>query len=754
MVALVRRLSDRRNGAWMLAAALLIVIGAAGSAIAANAVSRSETQRSHLASQSSAAQIASTVKLGLREEEDLDLAAGAFLVDHTTLSQAKFDVWARAIQVNRRYPELVGLVWIALVPASRLSAFEQRLVPPPAIPTSYAAFTIVPSGTRPYYCLLALAVNRSAPANPQIHTDYCAEYPLVALRDSGRPLASATRLSDGVATLALATPIYRGGSVPATVSARRHAFLGWTALAIRPRVLLATALRGHPRTALVLRRNASGSRLVFTDGSAPRGAHSVTVNLNDGSTLQILGTPATSGAFAGPGALAVLVGGIALSVMLGMLVLVLGTARTRAMRLVAERTRELADEALLSATARDDAVEASNAKSVFVATVSHELRTPLSGVIGTADLLLETELDTEQHEYAEIMRSSSEGLLLVINDILDYSKIEAGKLELDPTGFALSELIAESCALVLPLARRKGIELNVQSDPGLPGWLHGDSGRLHQILINLLSNAVKFTTEGQVTIHTSATPTADGKRTTLLRVDVTDTGIGIDEPTLARLFQPFTQADNSTARKYGGSGLGLAISAQLVEMMGGTLSASSAPGKGSTFSFQVELPLADRGEPATHTPAKFSAQGERDGAGNLTDAAPLVLIAEDNPVNQMLAGRLLDRCGYRSQVVANGNEALEATAHTDYAAVLMDCQMPEMDGYEATRAIRSRESGLVHLPIIATTAHSMSGDRENCIAAGMDDYISKPIRAAELSDALKRVIAVPPPERSELATPT
>jgi signal transduction histidine kinase/ActR/RegA family two-component response regulator len=399
------------------------------------------------------------------------------------------------------------------------------------------------------------------------------------------------------------------------------------------------------------------------------------------------------------------------------------------------------DEALraaqANAQARDDAVEASNAKSVFVATVSHELRTPLSGVIGTSELLLDTELTAEQHEYAEIVRTSSEGLLLVINDILDYSKIEAGKLELEQANFALSELIAESCALMLPIARRKGVRLEVKADPNLPAWLRGDPGRLRQVVINLLSNAVKFTPEGQVIVHVSATPRDDAA---LVRVEVSDTGIGIDKRTLTMLFQPFTQADSSTARKYGGTGLGLTISAQLVEMMGGTIGADSTPGKGSTFWFELALPVVDQTDQIAPAPARFSALGPRDGDGNLSDAAPLVLIAEDSPVNQMLAARLLDKCGYRSEIVNNGNEALEAIEHTAYAAVLMDCQMPEMDGYEATREIRRREQPPTHLPIVASTAHSMSGDQEKCIAAGMDDYVSKPLRAAALIDALTRAI--------------
>jgi signal transduction histidine kinase/CheY-like chemotaxis protein len=415
--------------------------------------------------------------------------------------------------------------------------------------------------------------------------------------------------------------------------------------------------------------------------------------------------------------------------------------RERQARLVAQlhlRTNELSEEVQLTARARDDAVEASSVKSVFVATISHELRTPLSGVIGTSELLLETQLDPEQRRYAEIVRSSSEGLLVVINDLLDYSKIEAGKLELAPSSFSLSETIAECCSLMLPFARRKDIRLEVQSHD-LPGWLYGDAGRLRQVLVNLLANAVKFTSEGHITVDVRTTIVSDTAR---LHVEVTDTGIGIDKKTLARLFQPFTQSDNSVARRYGGTGLGLTISAQLIEMMGGTIGARSAPGEGSTFWFEVELPLAaehDQNQ-TTRDPLTFSGPSERDSDGNLTPAAPLVLVAEDNPVNQMLAVRQLDRCGYRSEVVNNGLEALAAIEQTAYAAVLMDCQMPELDGYETARLIRHHEDESTHLPIIAATAHSMSGDREKCLAAGMDGYIAKPFRAAELMDALARAI--------------
>jgi signal transduction histidine kinase/ActR/RegA family two-component response regulator len=393
---------------------------------------------------------------------------------------------------------------------------------------------------------------------------------------------------------------------------------------------------------------------------------------------------------------------------------------------------------------RDQALEASSSKSAFVATVSHELRTPLAGVIGMTELLLDTELSAEQLEYAEIVRSSGEGLLLVINDILDYSKIEAGKLELVERGFALPETVAEGCAALSVLARDKGITVDVVADRDLPQWLVGDAARLRQVVINLVSNAVKFTSSGSVSVRITAAPRVllDPVDRVRVRVEVSDTGIGIDPLTLATLFQPFTQAERSTAGAYGGTGLGLSISARLVAMMGGTIGAWSEPGDGSRFWFELPLRRADGSQnPATAGRDLFLV-GAPVRPRSLPVAGPLVLVAEDNPVNQVLAVRLLEKCGYRAEIVGNGRDAVTAVERESYAAVLMDCQMPELDGYAATREIRRREADASRLPIIAMTANSMAGDREKCLEAGMDDYVSKPIDSTELREALARHTAV------------
>lgn len=403
--------------------------------------------------------------------------------------------------------------------------------------------------------------------------------------------------------------------------------------------------------------------------------------------------------------------------------------RVVTLRDVTDRRRVMAE----LARARDAAEDLARTKSEFLATVSHEIRTPMNGVIGVTSLLLGTPLDQQQRAYVETIRSSGGQLLSVINDILDFSKFDAGQLSLERVPFAPREAIDAVIAMLRPEAEAKGLALECAIRPGVPQWCAGDEFRVRQIATNLIGNAVKFTSSGRVVVTLDAddpVPTPENP-SVRLRLTVRDSGIGIPGDRLERLFRPFSQVDASVARRHGGTGLGLAISRGLAEMMGGTITVESVEGQGATFvaDWLVEaLP----GTPEVAPPEQLTAAAP---------ARPLrILVAEDNRVNQLVVVHMLRRLGYSADVAEDGEAAVSAVARTPYDIVLMDVQMPNMDGLTATRCIR--EAPHTQPRIIAMTANAMPGDRELCLEAGMDDYLSKPIDLESLGAALARSVPV------------
>ena len=666
-----------------------------------------------------------------------------------------------AAEILRVHPSIRALEWVPKIATEDRLAFERvlgsRLGITEGLPSNPSR-----AGNRAAYFPVQYLYPRAGNDNAigfDLGVREVTRHSLEMARDSGT-IASTQRLpllertADGYGVIAF-SPVYSGSEDPSGTEERRATIAGFAMVIIQVADVVESGLSRIGRKGIDIyffdRSSAEHHQALYYHRSRPGGGRGPVQELTDipvlpiqyQSTLNVGGREwllmfaptasylAAEHSWHSWGILA-----------FGLLTTAVLTAYLRVHSDRARRTQALVTEleALNQqlAVARDEALEASILKTQFLANISHEIRTPMNGLLGMTELVLASQLTPEQRELLKMGHASGQKLQQLLNSILDLSRSETGKLIIESIPFDLRDELDPVVQIFREQTHRRGVTMELYWDDRLPQRVCGDPMRLRQVLTNLLSNAAKFTEKGSVSVRALLSEATDS--TLIVVFEVRDTGIGIPQSVLHRLFLPFTQADGSTTRKYGGSGLGLAISKQLVALMGGSISVESDFGKGSTFTFKVPLRHAEERPVETAAYVKPEASPFQE--------AIRVLVAEDNDVSQLLAKRLLEKLGCIVDTAASGLEAIHCWRQHEYQLILMDCQMPEVDGYEATARIRIEENGHPRIPIIALTAHASAADHERCLQAGMDDYIAKPVSLKSLSETLGRWLPLDAAETS------